>query len=44
VLREALLALTSSDDVAARLAEQRDELRSAGGAAAAADVVEGLLG
>jgi UDP:flavonoid glycosyltransferase YjiC (YdhE family) len=44
VLREALLALTSSDDVAARLAEQRHELRSAGGAAAAADIVEAELG
>jgi MGT family glycosyltransferase len=44
VLREALLALTSSPDVAARLAAQRDELHAAGGAAAAADVVEGLLG
>jgi macrolide glycosyltransferase len=44
VLREALLALTSSPDVAARLAAQRDELRAAGGAAAAADVVEAELG
>ncbi|CAA9218383.1 MAG: hypothetical protein AVDCRST_MAG54-449 [uncultured Actinomycetospora sp.] len=42
-LRSALLELTSSPDVAARLAAQRDELRAAGGAAAAADVVEGVL-
>lgn len=43
VLREALLALTSSRDVATRLAGQRAELRAAGGAAAAADVVEAEL-
>ncbi|MDD7940172.1 glycosyltransferase [Actinomycetospora lutea] len=42
-LREALLALTSSDDVAARLAEQRDAIRRAGGAPRAADVVEAEL-
>ncbi|GAA4925466.1 MGT family glycosyltransferase [Actinomycetospora succinea] len=42
-LREALLALTSSDDVAARLAEQRDAIRRAGGASRAADVVEAEL-
>lgn len=42
-LREALLALTSSDDVAARLAEQRDAIRRAGGASAGADVVEAEL-
>ena len=42
-LRSALLELTSSPDVAARLAAQRDERRAAGGAAAAADVVEGVL-
>ncbi|MEJ2886252.1 macrolide family glycosyltransferase [Actinomycetospora aeridis] len=42
-LREALLALTSSDDVAARLAEQRDAIRRAGGARVAADVVEAEL-
>jgi len=43
VLREALRALTSSPDVAVRVAEQRDELRRAGGAAAAADIVETVL-
>jgi MGT family glycosyltransferase len=42
-LRDALLALTSSPDVATRLAEQRDAIRRAGGAAAAADIVEAEL-
>lgn len=43
VLRETLLALTSSHEVAARLAEQRDVIRRGGGAARAADVVEAEL-
>ena len=43
-LREALLELTSSPDVAARLAEQRDVIRRGGGAPAAADIVEAELG
>jgi MGT family glycosyltransferase len=43
-LRAALVALTSSPDVAARVAAQRDELRRAGGAGAAADEVEAVLG
>ncbi len=42
-LREALLELTSSPDVAARLAEQRDVIRRGGGAPAAADIVEAEL-
>jgi MGT family glycosyltransferase len=42
-LREALLTLTGSPDVAERLAAIRDELRAAGGAAAAADIVEAQL-
>ncbi|MFC5137354.1 macrolide family glycosyltransferase [Actinomycetospora rhizophila] len=42
-LREALLALTASDDVAARLAAQRDAIRRGGGATRAADVVEAEL-
>ncbi|PVZ07708.1 macrolide family glycosyltransferase [Actinomycetospora cinnamomea] len=44
VLRAALVALTSSPEVAERVAAQREELRRAGGAAAAADVVEAVLG
>ena len=43
VLREALHSLVGSDEVADRLAVQLDELRAAGGAAAAADVVEAEL-
>ena len=42
-LRAALLELTESPQVAARCAELRDEVRSEGGAAAAADLVESLL-
>ena len=42
-LREALLELTSSDEVAVRLAGQRDAIRRAGGARAAADIVEAQL-
>ncbi|MHC1558417.1 macrolide family glycosyltransferase [Actinomycetospora sp. C-140] len=42
-LREVLLALTSSPDVAARLAAEQDAIRRGGGAAAAADVVEAEL-
>ncbi|MCW0213358.1 MAG: glycosyl transferase [Pseudonocardia sp.] len=42
-LREALLQLTGSAQVAARLKAISEELRSAGGAAAAADVVEAQL-
>lgn len=42
-LREALLELTTSPDVATRVAEQQEEIRRAGGAPAAADVVESLL-
>ncbi|MDD7968601.1 macrolide family glycosyltransferase [Actinomycetospora lemnae] len=42
-LRAALLELTSSPEVAARLAEQRDLVRRGGGAPAAADVVEAEL-
>jgi MGT family glycosyltransferase len=42
-LREALLSLTGSAEVAARCAALRDELRAAGGARAAADVVEAEL-
>lgn len=42
-LREAVLSLTSSPDVSARAASIRDELRSAGGASAAADIVEAEL-
>ncbi|GAA4870092.1 macrolide family glycosyltransferase [Actinomycetospora straminea] len=42
-LRAALLALTSTPEVAARLAEQRDLVRRGGGARAAADVVESEL-
>jgi UDP:flavonoid glycosyltransferase YjiC (YdhE family) len=39
-LREALLSLVGSVEVWDRLAVLRDELRAAGGAAAAADIVE----
>ena len=42
-LRAALLELTESAEVKARSAALRDELRAAGGAAAAADVIEGML-
>ncbi len=42
-LRAALLELTGSPAVWARSAALRDELRAAGGAGAAADIVEGLL-
>jgi MGT family glycosyltransferase len=42
-LREALLSLTGSAEVAARCAALRDELRAAGGARAAADVIEAEL-
>jgi len=42
-LRAALTSLTESEDVATRLAALRDELRAAGGAAAAADIVEAAL-
>ncbi|WP_064743146.1 macrolide family glycosyltransferase [Pseudonocardia spinosispora] len=42
-LREAVLSLAASPEVAARLAELRAELRAAGGASAAADIVEQLL-
>ncbi len=42
-LRAALLELTESPQVAARCAQLRDEVRSEGGAAAAADLVESLL-
>jgi MGT family glycosyltransferase len=42
-LRAALLELTGSAEVMARSAALRDELRAAGGARAAADIVEGLL-
>jgi UDP:flavonoid glycosyltransferase YjiC (YdhE family) len=42
-LRAALLELTGSAEVKARSAALRDELRAAGGARAAADIVEGLL-
>ena len=42
-LRAALLAVTTSPDVAARLAEERAAIRRAGGAVAAADVVEAEL-
>ncbi|GAA4805377.1 macrolide-inactivating glycosyltransferase [Actinomycetospora chlora] len=43
VLREALLAVTSSAEVGHRLAEERAVLRNAGGASAAADLVEAEL-
>ncbi|MCO1655363.1 macrolide family glycosyltransferase [Pseudonocardia humida] len=43
VLREAVLSLTGSPEVAARSAALRDELRAAGGARAAADVIEAEL-
>ncbi len=42
-LRDAVSSVAGSPDVAARLAEQRAALRTAGGAAAAADVAETLL-
>ena len=42
-LRAALLELTGSAEVKARSAALRAELRAAGGAAAAADVIEGVL-
>ncbi len=42
-LRAALLELTGSAEVTARSAALRAELRAAGGARAAADIVEGLL-
>ena len=42
-LRAALLELTGSPAVKARSAALRDELRAAGGAAAAADVIEAVL-
>ena len=42
-LRAALLELNESPQVAARCAQLRDEVRSEGGAAAAADLVESLL-
>ncbi|WP_438285057.1 macrolide family glycosyltransferase [Saccharomonospora azurea] len=42
-LREAVLSVSSSPDVAAALASRRAELRAAGGAAGAADLVERLL-
>jgi MGT family glycosyltransferase len=44
VLREAVLSLAGSADVAARCAALRDELRAAGGARAAADAIEAQLG
>ncbi|WP_214406837.1 macrolide family glycosyltransferase [Pseudonocardia lacus] len=43
VLRDAVLSLIGSPEVAARSAALRDELRAAGGARAAADVVEAQL-
>jgi MGT family glycosyltransferase len=42
-LRQALLELTESPEVAARCAALREEVRAEGGARAAADVVESLL-
>jgi MGT family glycosyltransferase len=42
-LRAALLELTGSAEVKARLSELRAELRAAGGAAAAADIIESAL-
>ena len=42
-LRAALLELTGSPEVAARCVELRDEVRSEGGAAGAAELIESLL-
>ncbi|MFG1637840.1 macrolide family glycosyltransferase [Pseudonocardia alni] len=42
-LREAVLRVSSSEEVARRCAEEKATARAAGGAAAAADVVEGLV-
>ncbi|OLL76088.1 putative glycosyl transferase [Pseudonocardia sp. Ae168_Ps1] len=42
-LREAVLRVSSSEDVARRCAEQKAVARAAGGAAQAADVIESLL-
>lgn len=43
-LREAVTALVADPEVPARLARLREEVRSAGGAAQAADLIEGMLG
>lgn len=43
-LREAVLRVASSESVAARCGEEKRAARSAGGAPAAADVVESLIG
>lgn len=42
-LRDAVLRLAGSPEVATRCAALRDELRVAGGAAAAADIIESAL-
>ncbi len=42
-LREAVLRLVASPEVAARAAALRDELRAAGGVAAGADIIESVL-
>ncbi|WP_232667064.1 macrolide family glycosyltransferase [Pseudonocardia sp. TRM90224] len=43
-LRDAVLRVSASPDVAQRCAEQKKIARAAGGAAAAADEIEGLIG
>ncbi|MDT0377697.1 glycosyltransferase [Streptomyces sp. DSM 42041] len=43
-LRDAVTAIVADPEVPARLARLREEVRSAGGAAQAADLIEGMLG